>query len=127
MSWLISKKKKRAKLELDNVHSLKKWMPTTIWKTELLSVQEEKEKEWYFIENEKLENQESQPSDYSFHLYGRGGNNKIRNILMVTVGTTHMTQYSLFNSLKLSSLDLQFHRKKILLHSADHFAFSWLS
>ena len=127
MSWLISKKKKRAKLELDNVHSLKKWMPTTIWKTELLSVQEEKEKEWYFIENEKLENQESQPSDYSFHLYGRGGNNKIRNILMVTVGTTHMTQYSLFNSLKLNSLDLQFHRKKILLHSADHFAFSWLS
>lgn len=127
MSWLISKKKKRAKLELDNVHSLKKWMPTTIWKTELLSVQEEKEKEWYFIENEKLENQESQPWDYSFHLYGRGGNNKIRNILMVTVGTTHMTQYSLFNSLKLSSLDLQFHRKKILLHSADHFAFSWLS
>ena len=75
--------------------------------TEVLSVQEEKEKEWYFIENEELENQESQPSDYSFHLYGRGGNNKIRNILMVTVGTTHMTQYSLFNSLKLSSLDLQ--------------------
>ena len=95
--------------------------------TEVLSVQEEKEKEWYFIENEELENQESQPSDYSFLLYGRGGNNKIRNILMVTVGTTHMTQYSLFNSLKLSSLDLQFHRKKILLHSADHFAFSWLS
>ena len=63
--------------------------------TELLSVQEEKEKEWYFIENEKLENQESQPSDYSFHLYGRGGNHKIRNIIMVTVGTTHITHNTL--------------------------------
>ena len=44
MSWLISKKKKRAKLELDNVHSLKKWMSTTIWKKQNFWVFKKKKK-----------------------------------------------------------------------------------
>ena len=49
-------------------------------------VEEEKEKERYFTEKEKIENKKSQRLDYSLHLYGRDCYNRIRNITMLTAG-----------------------------------------
>ena len=46
----------------------------------------QKEKDRYFKEKEEIENQESQCLDYSLHLYGRDGYNRIRNIMMLTAG-----------------------------------------